>query len=209
MYSEEVVMNTHIVSAAVAAATKLHAGQFRKQRDADGNRIPYINHLLLTRRIVAESEGDDAEQDAAVLHDAIEDCDPEEAEKLIRALPHGEEIFQIVQRCSHQRDKSIPWRERMKAEIDDIPDMPISALHVKIADELANLMDLFEAYCRVGDDAFAIFKKSHESLSECKERMMWFHRSCVEAFKSVVLPHNIAALIPKCEHIVDSLLTNR
>ncbi len=51
-------------------ASQVHASQLRK-----GTPVPYLAHLMSVAALVLEHGGDEDTAIAALLHDAVEDCD--------------------------------------------------------------------------------------------------------------------------------------
>lgn len=68
--------------AALAYATQLHDGHFRK-----GTGVPYVTHLLAVAALVGDASGTEDEVIAALLHDAVEDGGGLPVETRIRDEP--------------------------------------------------------------------------------------------------------------------------
>jgi guanosine-3',5'-bis(diphosphate) 3'-pyrophosphohydrolase len=120
---------------AVAFAARKHSAQRRKDPQA----TPYINHPITVTELLARVGGveDLALLQAALLHDTIEDTTttPEELDALF-----GHEVRQLVQEVTD--DKSLPKAERKRLQIVHAPDLSSRAKLLKLADKIANLMDL-------------------------------------------------------------------
>lgn len=72
LVQEAAVYNADVADA-VALASVLHQGQFRKS--ADGSKSPYINHpLRVALRLVSFGVNDPSVVISALLHDVVEDC---------------------------------------------------------------------------------------------------------------------------------------
>jgi len=76
----------------LAWAAELHVGQGRK-----GTTVPYVSHVLAVSGLVLEHGGSEDQAIAALLHDAIEDCQVSEAEIEAR---FGPTVARIVRECS-------------------------------------------------------------------------------------------------------------
>src|SRR5215213_7468078 len=85
LYSERLIE-------AMAAAAQIHANQSRK-----ATTIPYLSHLLGTCAIALEYGAN--EDEAAFLHDAIEDGQPTEAARST-VWTFGPEVGRIVEGCT-------------------------------------------------------------------------------------------------------------
>ena len=117
---------------AADAAARWHVHQRRKGPAAE----PYINHLLEVAMLVAQaSQGTDPNLViAALLHDAIEDC--EVPRKLIAAT-FGEEVAAIVSEVTD--DKKLPKAKRKRKQIETAADRSPKAKLLKLADKTSNL----------------------------------------------------------------------
>jgi (p)ppGpp synthase/HD superfamily hydrolase len=117
---------------AADAAARWHVHQRRKGPAAE----PYINHLLEVAMLVAQaSQGNDPNLViAALLHDAIEDC--EVPRKLIAAT-FGEEVAAIVSEVTD--DKKLPKAKRKRKQIETAADKSPKAKLLKLADKTSNL----------------------------------------------------------------------
>jgi (p)ppGpp synthase/HD superfamily hydrolase len=117
---------------AADAAARWHVHQRRKGPAAE----PYINHLLEVAMLVAQaSQGNDPNLViAALLHDAIEDC--EVPRKLIAAT-FGEEVAAIVSEVTD--DKKLPKAKRKRKQIETATDKSPKAKLLKLADKTSNL----------------------------------------------------------------------
>ena len=117
---------------AAEMAADWHVGQRRKGAAQE----PYINHLLEVARLVGEATGG-ADGDlviAALLHDAIEDC--EVSGDTIEAA-FGADVRALVEAVTD--DKSLPKAVRKQAQVDLAPGKPVRAKLLKLADKTSNL----------------------------------------------------------------------
>lgn len=120
-----------VIEAADTAA-RWHAGQRRKGAAQE----PYINHLLEVAHLVAEATGgtDPALVIAALLHDAIEDCDI--AEEVI-AAQFGADVAALVVAVTD--DKSLKKEVRKQLQVDRAAGKPARVKLLKLADKTSNL----------------------------------------------------------------------
>jgi (p)ppGpp synthase/HD superfamily hydrolase len=123
---------------AADAAARWHMHQRRKGPAAE----PYINHLLEVAMLVAQAtDGSDPNLViAALLHDAIEDC--QVPRKLI-AEAFGEEVAAIVMEVTD--DKKLPKAKRKKKQIETAGQKSPQAKLLKLADQTSNLRSLAAA----------------------------------------------------------------
>ena len=119
---------------AADAAARWHVHQRRKGAAKE----PYINHLLEVATLVAEAtEGKDPNLViAALLHDAIEDC--EVPHKLI-AESFGTDVADLVAEVTD--DKTLEKRERKKRQVESAHKKTNRA-KLKLADKTSNLRAL-------------------------------------------------------------------
>src|ERR1700756_2443695 len=105
---------------AADAAARWHVHQRRKGPPKE----PYINHLLEVAMLVAEATGgSDANLViAALLHDAIEDC---EVPREMIAAAFGDEVAAIVAEVTD--DKSLPKEVRKEKQVETAPGKSVKA----------------------------------------------------------------------------------
>ena len=117
---------------AADAAAKWHVHQRRKGPAEE----PYINHLLEVAMLVAEATGgtDTNLVIAALLHDAIEDC---EVPRELITETFGEDVASIVQEVTD--DKSLPKQTRKEEQIKTASKKSKRAKLLKLADKTSNL----------------------------------------------------------------------
>ncbi len=125
---------------AVSFALEAHAAQTRK-----GTRIPYVSHLLQVAGLVLEHGGDAEQAIAAVLHDAIEDCEEVDAETLRARF--GGIVSQIVVQCSDvlpgdRPDAKSPWLVRKRRYVAQLARADTRTRLVAACDKLHNLRSL-------------------------------------------------------------------
>jgi GTP diphosphokinase / guanosine-3',5'-bis(diphosphate) 3'-diphosphatase len=133
---EDVPMKAWItVLKAADAAARWHVHQRRKGAAKE----PYINHLLEVAALVAEAtEGKDPDLViAALLHDAIEDC--EVPHKLI-AETFGPDVADLVAEVTD--DKTLDKSERKKLQAETAHKKTGRAKFLKLADKTSNLRSL-------------------------------------------------------------------
>jgi GTP diphosphokinase / guanosine-3',5'-bis(diphosphate) 3'-diphosphatase len=120
-----------MVLKAADAAARWHVHQRRKGAAKE----PYINHLLEVATLVAEAtEGTDPNLViAALLHDAIEDC--EAPHKLI-AETFGVDVAEVTD------DKTLGKAERKKRQVTTAHEKTDRAKLLKLADKTSNLRAL-------------------------------------------------------------------
>jgi GTP diphosphokinase / guanosine-3',5'-bis(diphosphate) 3'-diphosphatase len=127
--------NTGILLTAIHFSADRH----RPQRRKDARKSPYINHPIEVAELLWRVGGvrDVAVLLAAILHDTIEDTEATPDE--IRSL-FGEEVLGIVLECTD--DKSLPYMDRKRLQIETAPHKSKKAKLVKLADKTCNLHDL-------------------------------------------------------------------
>ena len=120
---------------AADAAARWHVHQRRKGAAKE----PYINHLLEVATLVAEAtEGKDPNLVvAALLHDAIEDC---EVPKKVIAEAFGEDVADLVAEVTD--DKTLEKAERKKHQVESAHKKSKRAKVLKLADRTSNLRTL-------------------------------------------------------------------
>ncbi len=116
---------------AADAAARWHVHQRRKGPAEE----PYINHLVEVALLVAEAtDGKDTNLViAALLHDAIEDC---EVPKELIVETFGKDVANIVAEVTD--DKSLPRAVRKEEQIKNAAKKSPRAKILKLADKTSN-----------------------------------------------------------------------
>ena len=127
--------DTALLLAAIAFASGKHSTQRRKGADAS----PYINHPITVAHLLADTGGitDLTTLVAAVLHDTIEDTEttPSELDDHF-----GTAVRQVVEEVTD--DKLLDKPVRKQLQIDHAPHLSSRAKAIKLADKIANLLDV-------------------------------------------------------------------
>ena len=124
-----------MVLKAADAAARWHVHQRRKGAAKE----PYINHLLEVATLVAEAtEGKDPNLViAALLHDAIEDC---EVPQTLIAEVFGTDVANLVAEVTD--DKTLEKAERKQRQVESAHKKTDRAKILKLADKTSNLRAL-------------------------------------------------------------------
>jgi guanosine-3',5'-bis(diphosphate) 3'-pyrophosphohydrolase len=129
----------------LVAALHYAANRHRDQRRKDRDGTPYINHPIALLQILAVEAGvTDADVlCAAVLHDVVEDCPRDDAEReQIEAeieAQFGPQVLDIVRDVTD--DKALPAAERKQQQIDHARQIAHGAKLVTRADKTATRRD--------------------------------------------------------------------
>jgi (p)ppGpp synthase/HD superfamily hydrolase len=120
---------------AADAAARWHVHQRRKGATAE----PYINHLIEVAMLVAQAtDGSDPNLViAALLHDAVEDC---QVPRKMIAEAFGEEVAAIVMEVTD--DKRLPKSKRKRKQIETAAEKSPKAKLIKLADKTSNLRSI-------------------------------------------------------------------
>jgi guanosine-3',5'-bis(diphosphate) 3'-pyrophosphohydrolase len=132
-------MNFEENTGVLLTAIEFSADRHRPQRRKDADKSPYINHPIEVAELLwrVGSIRDQAVILAAILHDIIEDTKTTPDE--IRSL-FGEDVLVIVLECTD--DKSLPYMDRKRLQIETAPHKSEKAKLVKLADKICNVHDL-------------------------------------------------------------------
>lgn len=157
---------------AIAFATEMHAGQFRK-----GTNIPYIVHPLEAAAIVATITTDDEMLAAAVLHDTLEDTPATEAQ--LKQL-FGDRVAALVaEESENKREGYSPqstWQVRKQETLNHLSQAGHDAKVVALGDKLSNLRAIQRDYEQLGDAFWRRFNQKDPGLHA------WYYGSMVEIF---------------------------
>src|SRR5216110_280733 len=155
---------------ALVYATRIHGGKLRKK-----TRIPYIAHILGVTAIAMEYGANETEAIAALLHDAVEDCD---GTKRLRDIERkfGKKVAKIVQGCTDtDQTPKPPWLERKKSYVAHVRHAPIPTKLVSASDKLHNVRAILMDYRQEGERLWSRFNGG-------KQGALWYYRALVSAF---------------------------
>ncbi|MCP9887863.1 bifunctional (p)ppGpp synthetase/guanosine-3',5'-bis(diphosphate) 3'-pyrophosphohydrolase [Cyanobium sp. ATX 6A2] len=120
-------------------AGQLHGTQCRK-----GKEVPYISHLIAVSALVWEDGGDEEEAIAALLHDAIEDCEVS-TEQIAERF--GERVARIVRDCTDtagpvaEGGEKEAWLVRKQRYLKHLEVAELDSVRVSAADKAHNARD--------------------------------------------------------------------
>lgn len=175
-----------MVLKAADAAARWHVHQRRKGKSEE----PYINHLLEVASLVAHAtSGTDTDLViAALLHDAIEDC---EVPADLIAETFGDGVVSLVKEVTD--DKSLPKAERKRLQVEHSRHKSSRAKVLKLADKTSNLRAV--AHSPASDWSVARrleyiqwAQKVAEGLRGTNEWLESQFDAAVEAAEAAVLP---------------------
>jgi (p)ppGpp synthase/HD superfamily hydrolase len=165
--------------AALELALTAHGDQTRK-----GTVVPYASHLLSVAGLVLEAGGDPTQAAAALLHDAIEDGEGMDEQRLRREF--GAEIAAIVVACSDvlpgdSRERKSPWGERKRRYLAQLASASPRVRLVAACDKLHNLRTLIADLRSHGPDTLARFTAS-------PEQTRWYYESAHASLRDALPP---------------------
>ena len=131
------------LAGAVGYAACAHATQFRKRAAGDDRtKIPYLSHLLSVAGIVIEDLGSLDDAIAGLLHDVLEDQDPEGTRAAEIERLFGADVLAIIEACSGPKKEDpgmAEFRVRKQVYLDHLRDeRNISSIRVSLADKVHN-----------------------------------------------------------------------
>jgi (p)ppGpp synthase/HD superfamily hydrolase len=179
-YEKETSMTPRYTKALTLAA-RAHEGQVRK-----GTTIPYITHPVAVAGLVAQYNGDEDQQIAALLHDVLEDAGPQFAAAI--EAEFGERVLRIVEGCTDgvpdATGKKGPWAQRKESYLAHLVLAPDETLLVSACDKLNNARAILDDLHEVGGAAF-------ERFTAKKEGTLWYYAELARVFDtrgSIVAP---------------------
>lgn len=177
-------------SGALALASRLHAKQPRKGTDA-----PYISHLLAVASLVLEDGGSEDETIAALLHDAVEDCEGERTRREIED-EFGSRVAEIVSACSDTDERvKPPWRDRKQGYLDHLAETDDRAvLRVSLADKLHNARAIEADERALGEALWARFNAP-------RDEVLWYYR----ALGGVYARRSSSPMVGELERTLDEI----
>lgn len=169
-------MITERFSQALTVAIKAHDGQLRT-----GTTIPYISHPIGVASIAMEYGADEDQAIAALLHDVLEDAEPQlrpKFEEIIKTQ-FGSRVYAIVQGCTdgvpnasgekqNWEDRKINYLKHLEAASEDV-------ILVSGSDKLHNARAILNDFNSLGLVVFNRFKAGQEGT-------VWYYQSLAEIF---------------------------
>lgn len=161
-----------LLNSALQFAAEHHAAQSRKTSG-----VPYILHPMEVAAIIGTLINDEEVMAAGVLHDVVEDTGATRQEIEAR---FGDRVAMLVMSESEDKRPGLPasktWKKRKEeslAELKAAEDEGVAVLW--LADKLANLRSLWQAYRVSGDKAFDMFHM------KAKAEHAWYYVAVAEA----------------------------
>ena len=154
-------------------AATVHEGQRRK-----GTAIPYIVHPVAVAALVAEYNGDEDQQIAALLHDVLEDGGPHHAPEIDRLF--GSRVLAIVQACTDgvpdaNGVKLVPWETRKREYLEHLAVASDDVLLVSGCDKLSNAQAILADLDKIG---IAVFDR----FTAKREKTIWYYQELSRIF---------------------------
>ncbi len=169
-------------SRAFQLALELHRNQYRK-----GANTPYMGHLMGCAALVLESQGDETEACAALLHDAAEDQGGRETLCRI-AKEIGEDVARIVEACSDCLEQPKPaWRPRKERYLEHLSTADASIRLVSLADKVYNAESIVDAASKLG-------LQIYDRFTARREGTLWYYKSVLQILQAHPLPREEALL---------------
>jgi (p)ppGpp synthase/HD superfamily hydrolase len=168
--------------------------------------IPYLTHLTEVLAYVILGGGNEEQQIAALLHDAVEDhpvtVDETKTDEYILSQ-FGAQVSKYVLACTdgkpgEVRDAS-SWSERKEhhiAELDKLAEKNPDVLLVSIADKLSNSQAIVADVTQHGP---IVWKRFNASPSE----ILWYYTSMLALFKKYLEPSH--SLLHRFEKVVKEM----
>jgi (p)ppGpp synthase/HD superfamily hydrolase len=200
--------NDSRLSQAFAFAEVLHREQSRKVGECEDQnlKISYLTHLVEVMSLTIQGFGDEDQQIAALLHDAVEDH-PKTPDGLVTADVirelFGERVSHLVDLCTDARpatagEAKAPWFDRKRAHIAHLREVGAqdpSVLLVPLADKLSNGQAIVNDVLLHGSVVWDRFNaKSYQAK--------WYYTTMLSVFQELI-PDN--PLIPRLERVVAKL----
>jgi len=156
------------IQKAINFASRLHAGQARKDDDT----MPYVSHAFSVGWILSEYTDDENVIAAGMLHDVLEDVKDYRFDDLKNDF--GEEVAKIVKEVSEDKDPNIEtdekalWEERKAKYLKNLENDSFEGLMVCAADKIHNMRCLIKAYEEQGDELWGKFNAP-------ADRKVWYY----------------------------------
>jgi (p)ppGpp synthase/HD superfamily hydrolase len=177
---------------ALRFALEAHGHQTRK-----GTRVPYASHLLQVAGLVLEHGGDAEQAAAAVLHDAVEDCEEVDDSSLRERFGAG--VADIVLACTDvlpgdRPGAKSPWLVRKQRYVERLSRADARTRLVAACDKLHNLRSVVADLHAEGPETLSRFKGTPEQT-----------RGYYEAVRVVLAPDLPERLVREIDALLEEL----
>lgn len=150
------------ITQAIALATKLHEGQFRRN-----GITPYVTHPIAVAEILSEYTQDEDILIAAIMHDTIEDVPGYTYERLVSDC--GQRVADIVEGVTEdgypEGYRDLVGEEKVKAfeamlirQAEKVEHAGIESMYVSAADKTHNLEGIVEGVAKDGIGFLKLFR---------------------------------------------------
>ncbi len=158
---------THRLQEAINAASRLHRDQIRK----DGDKTPYISHVVGVMILLSSATHDEDVLIAGLLHDSLEDVADYTPEILEQQF--GARVKEIVMGVTEEfklrnetppsgKEEKLLYLETLKVSTDE-------SLMVSLADKIQNTRSLIEMINLSKGEEHPKFASTHDDR-------LWFHQ---------------------------------
>jgi (p)ppGpp synthase/HD superfamily hydrolase len=180
---------------ALRRAAEWHQGQTRK-----GSSTPYVQHVVAVALVLDRLGFDEDTLIAGLLHDAIEDTPTTRGQ--IEA-EFGLRVAELVGHCTEvktdDKGQKRPWLDRKTDQLAAIPDAPIEARAILLADKLHNLtsirLDLAENR--------PVWSKFNADVAQVR----WYYASAIAAAGTG--DARLERLARECQTLIDEVFPDR
>ena len=165
-------LETQLFDEAARFAVEAHSGTERR-----GKAYPYIIHPMEAASIVATITNDPELLVAAILHDTVEDTHVT-LEQIKEKF--GERVATLVKNETAPADKTMTWRDKKKAQIEQLASASYDSKVVALGDKLSNMRGIALDYQQIGD---AVWSRFHALNG--KTDIEWYYRSLANALSEL------------------------
>ena len=168
-----------IFSQRLLRAIKLGDNFFSSIKRADGNN--YIIHLLGVMYIASTITNDEDVLIAAVLHDTLEDVDPEKYSEDEMRRDFGDRVVELVKTVSHSVvSSSIAKKQSRQIYLAQIEAGPKDALIISASDLINNLSDMI---FNIESGDLSLMPESMRNTNDPSFQVrLWFYDQRVKIF---------------------------
>lgn len=184
------------IDEAIKLASRLHRSQNRN----DGEKTPYISHLMSVAILVSSVTDDEDVIIAGLMHDALEDVPRYSYENLIEDC--GKRVADIVSHVTEPldanktEDEQLPWLKRKEAYLQVLRNGDATSALVSCADKIHNTESFLHDFKQEGE---TYAKRFNSSIAN----RIWFHDQAYLIIEEK-LGHD-HALVMRFRNAMDSL----
>lgn len=171
------------------------AGQHRKGTD-----IPYIIHPFGTMLIASGATDDENTLIACLMHDILEDVEPNIYNETKMKEEFGDKVVEIVKDVTKNL-KMTDWHQQSQAYLNHLENKASDqAVIVSASDKIHNINSLIQDYKVKGEEIWQIF------TTKSSDDQIWWYRSILQVLKNRRAPEKLINILSSSVEELETMI---